>query len=95
MIPTSCLFGSRFVWAQTAIFSAELCSKNAGKSSIVLCGLRLMSRIFEEFHHPGIQTKIVQLLAVFPTNKSAPASRKKGFFTNRDPNKQEVGFIFV
>jgi hypothetical protein len=36
MIPTSCLFGSRFACAQTAIFSAELCSKNAGETSIVL-----------------------------------------------------------
>jgi hypothetical protein len=36
MNPTSCLFGSRFVWAQTAIFSAEPRSKNAEKSTIVL-----------------------------------------------------------
>ncbi len=36
MNPSSCLFGSRFVWAQTAIFPAEPCSKNAGKSTIIL-----------------------------------------------------------
>ncbi len=36
MNPTSCLFRSRFVWAQTFIFSAEPCSNNAGKSTIVL-----------------------------------------------------------
>jgi hypothetical protein len=36
MNPTSCLFGSRFACAQTAIFSAKLCSKNAGETSIVL-----------------------------------------------------------
>ena len=36
MNPTSCLFGSRFACAQTAIFSPEPCSKIAGKTSIVL-----------------------------------------------------------
>jgi hypothetical protein len=35
----------------------------------------------------------VQHLVVFSSNKSAPANRQKGFYTNRDPNKQEVGFI--
>jgi hypothetical protein len=30
------LFGSQFACAQTAIFFAELCSKNAGEISIVL-----------------------------------------------------------
>jgi hypothetical protein len=34
------------------------------------------------------------LWRIFSSNKSAPANRKKGFCTNRDPNKQEVGFIF-
>ncbi len=34
MNPTSCLFGKRFAWAQTTIFSAEPCSKNAGNSTI-------------------------------------------------------------
>jgi hypothetical protein len=55
--------------------------------------LQLLSRKFKEFQHPAIQTKIEQHLADF--NKSAPANRKKGFYTNHDPNKQEVGFIFV
>ncbi len=36
MNPTSYLFGSRFACAQTAIFSAEPCSKNSGETSIVL-----------------------------------------------------------
>ncbi len=49
-------------------------------------GLRLVG---EEFQHPAIQTKY------FTSNKSAPANCKKGFYTNRDPNKQKVGFIFV
>ncbi len=36
MNPTFCLFGSQFACAQTAIFSAEPCSKNVGETSIVL-----------------------------------------------------------
>jgi hypothetical protein len=53
-------------------------------------GLRLES---EELHHSAIQTKIEQQL--FSSNKSAPANRKTGFNANREPNKQEVGFIFA
>jgi hypothetical protein len=33
------------------------------------------------------------LRGIFSSNKSAPASRKKGFYTNHDQNKQEVGLI--
>jgi hypothetical protein len=47
--------------------------------------------VFEEFQHPAIQA----LWRIFSSNKSAPANRKKGFYTNRDLNKQKVGFIFV
>ncbi len=55
-------------------------------------GLGLMSK---EFQHPAIQTKIeLHFGGFFSSNKSAPANRKTGF-ANRDPNKQEVGFIFV
>ncbi len=80
MNPTSCSFGSRFVWAQTTIFSTVV--------------LWLLSRIFEEFQNPAIQTKIVQTLGgFFTTNKSASANGKK--YTNRDPETQEVGFICV
>jgi hypothetical protein len=35
------------------------------------------------------------LWRIFSSNKSAAANKKKGFYTNRDPNKQEVGFIFA
>jgi hypothetical protein len=66
------------------------------ESQQLFVGLRFVSRIFEEFQHPAIQTKIVQHFdGFFSSNKSAPANRKKGFYTKRDPNKQEVGFIFV
>jgi hypothetical protein len=56
MNPTSCLFGSRFACAQTAIFSAEPCSKNA-EGSHLFFELQLGSK---EFQHPAIQTKIEQ-----------------------------------
>jgi hypothetical protein len=55
-----------------------------------------VSRIFEEFQHPATQPKyIVQHFGGFFIQycKSAPANWKKGFYTNRDPNKKEVGFI--
>jgi hypothetical protein len=35
------------------------------------------------------------LWQIFSSNKRTPAKRKKGFNTNSDPRKQEVGFIFV
>jgi hypothetical protein len=56
MNPTSCLFGSRFACAPTAIFSAEPCSKNAGDNQLFF-GIRLVSK---EFQHPANQTKIEQ-----------------------------------
>jgi hypothetical protein len=67
------------------------------KSQQLFFGLRLVRRytVLEQFQHPAIQTKIVQHWRIFSSNKSAPANRKKGFCTNHDPNKQEVGFIFV
>ncbi len=56
-------------------------------------GLRLASK---EFQHPAIQTNIEQhFWRIFPTNKSVSANRKTGFYANRDPNKQEVEFIFA
>ncbi len=43
-----------------------------------------------------LQSKpIAALWRIFSSNKSAPAYRKKGFYINRDPNKQEVGYIFM
>jgi hypothetical protein len=78
MNPTSCLFGSRFACEpQTAIFSTEPCSKNAGETS----KLSNQNR--------------AALWQIFSSNESAPANRKTGFYANRDPNKQEVGFIFA
>jgi hypothetical protein len=51
--------GSRVVWAQTAIFSTEPCSKNQESQQLFL-KLRLVSRIFEENQQSAIQTKIEQ-----------------------------------
>ncbi len=69
MNPTSYLFGSRFACAQTAIFSAQPCSKNAGETSI--------------------------LQRIFSIIKRATDKRKTRFYTNHDPNKHEVGYIFA
>jgi hypothetical protein len=56
-------------------------------------GLRLVSK---EFDHSAIQTKIELHFGgfFFISNNSAPANRKTGFYANRDPNKQEVGFMY-
>jgi hypothetical protein len=56
MNPTSYLFGSPFSCAQTAIFSAEQCPKNAGETSIVIW----ITAREKKFKHPAIQTKIEQ-----------------------------------
>jgi hypothetical protein len=56
MNPTSYLFGSQFACAQTAIFSAEPCSKMRERHQLFL-GLRLVSK---EYQHLTIQTKIEQ-----------------------------------
>jgi hypothetical protein len=59
-------------------------------------GGQLVNRLFEEFQHPAIQTKIVQHIeGIFSSNKRAPANRKKGFYTKDVPKKPEVGGIFV
>jgi hypothetical protein len=56
-------------------------------------GLRLES---EELHHSAIQTKKeLDFSGFFSSSNSAPANRKTGFYANREPNKQEVGFIFA
>jgi hypothetical protein len=56
-------------------------------------GLRLVSK---EFQHPAIHTQIEEHFGkFFLSKKSAPANRKTGFYANRDPNKQEVGFIIA
>jgi hypothetical protein len=54
--PTSCLFGSRFACAQTAIFSAHRAPKKRERHQLFF-GLQLVSK---EFQHPTIQTKIEQ-----------------------------------
>jgi hypothetical protein len=59
-------------------------------------GLWLVSSILEESQQPAIRNQNrLALWRIFSTKKSATANRKKGFYTNRDPNKQEIGFIFV
>jgi hypothetical protein len=56
-------------------------------------GLRLVSK---ELHHSAIQTKKrAGLWWIFSSSNNAPANSKTGFYANREPNKQEVGFIFA
>jgi hypothetical protein len=66
------------------------------ESQQLFFGIQLVSRIFEEFQHPTIQTIIVQHFGgIFSSNKNVPANKKKGFYTKHVPKKQEVGDIFV
>jgi hypothetical protein len=93
MNPTSCLFGHGLYWhkLQCSIFRwtvLQKCLKNHN------CYLDCGSWV-EYSNIPQSKPKRAALWRIFSTNKSAPANRKKGFYTNRDPNKQEVGFIFV
>jgi hypothetical protein len=91
---SSFLLGTRVVCTQTEIFSTKPAPKI--RESPQFFGLRLVRRIFEETLTSRNPNQIsATLWQNFSSNKSTPANRKKGFFTNRDPNKQEVGFIFV
>jgi hypothetical protein len=92
---SSLLFGARVVCAQTEIFSTKPVSKIAGSQQLFF-GLRLVRRIFEEIlTSRNLNQNSATLWQIFSSNKSAPANRKKGFYTSRDPNKKEVGLIFV
>jgi hypothetical protein len=54
-------------------------------------GLRLASK---KFHHSGTQTKIELHFGGF-FHQMKVRQPKEGFYANREPNKQEVGFIFA
>ncbi len=58
-------------------------------------GLRLVSKEFPTTRNPN--PTITALWQIFSSIKSAPANRKTVhvFYANRDPNKQEGGFIFA
>jgi hypothetical protein len=72
------------------IFSAE--DPKMLESQQLSFGLRLVSRI-PTSRNPNQNS--AALWRTFSTNKRAPGNRKKGFYTNCDPNKQKVGFLFV
>jgi hypothetical protein len=65
------------------------------ESQQLFFGGRLLIIIFEELQHPAIQTKVVQHFGGFLSDKSTPASRKKGSYTKRVPKKQKDRGIFV
>ncbi len=75
-IQTSCLFGSWFSCAQTGIFSAEPCSKNAGETSFVRW-ITAGEQSIPASRNPN-QNRAA-LWRIFSSNKSAPANRKTGF----------------
>ncbi len=52
-----------------------------------------MSRIFKEFQHPAIQTKIVQQFGRFfhLIKVQQPMGKKDSTYTNRMLKKEEVG----
>ncbi len=65
------------------------------ESQHLVFGLRLVRRIFEEtLTHRNPNQKSATLRRSFSSNESAPANRKKGFYTNRNPNKQEDSMHF-
>jgi hypothetical protein len=67
--------------------------QKCGKVKQLVFGLQLVRRIFEETLISCNPNQIsATLWRIFSSNKHAPANRKKGLYTNRNPNKQEVGF---
>jgi hypothetical protein len=82
------LFGTRVVWAQTTIFPAEPCFKNAGE-------LQLVSRILEEFQYPAIQTKIVQHFGgFFHQIKVRQPIRRKDSIQTVMPSRRLDSFLY-
>jgi hypothetical protein len=79
MNPTTYLFGSWFACAQTKIFFAEQCSKNAGETSIVLWNTEHEKRIPTSCNP---NQNITALWRIF-SNKSAPDNMKTGFYAFR------------
>jgi hypothetical protein len=73
-------------------FSAELCSKNAGETSVVLWITAREKRIPTS---RNTNQNRAALWRIFSSNIISPANRKPGFYANRDLNKQEVEFIFA
>jgi hypothetical protein len=54
------------------------------------CGLGVKNFII-----PQSKPKKSGLWWIFSLSNSAAANRKTGFYANREPNKQQVGFIFA
>ncbi len=77
MNSTSCFFGSRFACAQTVIFSAELCSKNEGETSLD--------------YGPNPNQNRAALRQTFSSNKSVPA--KIGRILFKPWSEQARGWI--
>jgi hypothetical protein len=91
------LIVTRVVWSQTAIFSAKLCSNNVLGSIVLLFGLQLVSRIFEEFQHPAIQTTIVQHFGIFfhQIKVRQPLGRKNSIQTVHRTSRRLDSFLYL
>ncbi len=77
-----CMCSSRDLFCQTVLHK---CGRD------INCSLDCSSQV-KKFHHSATQTKIELHFGGF-FHQSAPANRKTGFYANREPNKQEVGFM--
>jgi hypothetical protein len=94
--PTGLSFKKKtWVFSNPESFPPNRVPKMRERTTIAFFGLRLLSRTMKKTNNPQSKPKLSITLADFLTNKRATANKKKGFSINRDPNKQEVGFIFV
>ncbi len=80
-----CMVTNRNLFRQTGL---QKCGKVNNWS--LDCGLWVQN---SNIPHPNQNS--ATFWRIFSSNKHVPANRKKGFYTNHNPNKQEVGFNFV
>ncbi len=83
---TVCMCSSRDLFRQTVLHK---CGRDISCS--LDCGLHVKKN--PSFRKPN-QNRAA-LWRIFSPSNSAPANRKTGFYASREPNKQEVGFIFA
>jgi hypothetical protein len=89
----ACLFGSRFAFAETAIFSAERCSKNAGGTQIVLWITACEYRI-PTFHNP-IQNRAALGRFFLQIKVRQPIGRQDSMQTMIETSRRLDSFLHV
>jgi hypothetical protein len=60
------------------------------ESQQLFSGLRLLNRMFEKIHPSNPNQNSAALWRIFSSNKSAPANRKKGFYTSHLPKNDDI-----